>query len=873
MRTRWSIISGPSGHLHVSVDDFLPSWHDLVQRWVHAKHVAGMSHSILRDALDRGLAADPLDSDAAGDPADIGPDDALECEIAVLRLSGLVDEAGYVDHHLRQARKPDPVAHFCERGWKDMLNPSLDFDVWWYWFSHLGLDEDRLNPLLHYALAGRHAGLPTREPQSPPEPTRARLPRDRPVRRACLFAAFDVDGIVDDYVVFYLRELSRHCDVFYLADSFLDDAELAKLADITVSAWAIPHGRYDFGSYAMLAQDLVGWDRLDGYDEVVIANDSCYALTGFDHVFARMDERACDWWGLQAAKADYAANRGKTEVIPLASAKAELLGHPEWRQMDHLHISSYFVVLRRPAFQDPGFRRLIAQVGAQPRKVSIILKYEIGLSRQLISAGHDFDTYIDKFYPFHPVYNDDTFKLIADGFPLLKRNFLTENSTKTADLAEWKSRVLTLVPDARVDMIEHNLERVAPHDMLAMSFAVVTDADGRVEVPRLMNARRMRREDSITPKFEHWWAFPVSLAAHQLSSDARAIFEEVRDDPSIKKVILTRSRPVELTGTNTVVAPLRSPQGQHHLLRAGRVLVSDPPAEAGSYPLSTAGHTFIDLSAGPALSYGPSVAASHQDGRLPADAARVMVQLAGSGLGSLLGRSSLPTAEGVRTFRTGAPRADLVVRAEEFLPPDLVAQINALRTQLDGRRLVLFMPTYAGGSLDVVDGMDEDDVGLLRDWLQRTGTVLGLRENPADRGRSYARLLAPLGPLDLSVRRFPHAEILYRLSDTLVSDYAPGLVDFLLTGRPVVVHAPDYDQLRSEGRVPLDLHDFLPGPVCRDFRELTDALDAALAGPDTVEALRYAWSRDLFFEHQDDHNAWRAVQRLRAMAVGYGPES
>ena len=50
----------------------------------------------------------------------------------------------------------------------------------------------------------------------------------------------------------------------------------------------------------MLARDLVGWDVIEGYDELLLVNDSCYLVQPFDRVFARMDARAADWWGLQA---------------------------------------------------------------------------------------------------------------------------------------------------------------------------------------------------------------------------------------------------------------------------------------------------------------------------------------------------------------------------------------------------------------------------------------------------------------------------------------------------------------------------------------------------------------------------------------------
>src|SRR5690606_17520088 len=121
----------------------------------------------------------------------------------------------------------------------------------------------------------------------------------------CLFAGYDPDGRVDDYVLRYVRELSRHADVYYLADCWMAPGELDRLAPYVQGAWAERHGTYDFGSWSRLAVQHVGWDVIDGYDELLLVNDSCYLVRPLDQVFAKMDATACDWWGLQATKRDF----------------------------------------------------------------------------------------------------------------------------------------------------------------------------------------------------------------------------------------------------------------------------------------------------------------------------------------------------------------------------------------------------------------------------------------------------------------------------------------------------------------------------------------------------------------------------------------
>ena len=213
------------------------------------------------------------------------------CEIAVVRLAGAVDEAGYLAHNQAQAeRGAEPVDHFCRRGWRALRNPSLDFDVWWYWAEYLDPtdeSETAANPLVHYLLDGRHRGLL-------PLPQRRRVAAFSLAgspRRACLFAMYDPGGLVDDCVVAYVEELARHADVFVLADGSLEPGQLDRLSAAT-GAWVRAHGGHDFGSWSLLARELVGWGALAAYDEVLLANDSCWLVRPLDEVFARDGHQA-----------------------------------------------------------------------------------------------------------------------------------------------------------------------------------------------------------------------------------------------------------------------------------------------------------------------------------------------------------------------------------------------------------------------------------------------------------------------------------------------------------------------------------------------------------------------------------------------------
>ncbi len=193
-----------------------------------------------------------------------------------------------------------------------------------------------------------------------------------------------------------------------------------------------------------------------------------------------------------------------------------------------------------------------------------------------------------------PLYTADYFELLDLGFPLLKRNFLSENSKNVPDLRGWKGRVAQVLPAARLDVMERNLFRVAPDDRLRRSFAIVSESGAVQEQDRPLSQWELVEEDRHTEKLDHWWAFPVDELDHQLAGGCRAVFEAVRMDPSIKKIVLTRSRRIELDGENVVVVPLISAEGQRHLVRAGHVFVHELPG-AGSSPVDARLHNVINV--------------------------------------------------------------------------------------------------------------------------------------------------------------------------------------------------------------------------------------------------------------------------------------
>lgn len=178
-------------------------------------------------------------------------------------------------------------------------------------------------------------------------------------QRAAIFAGYSSSGVVEDYVIHYLKELRKHCNrIIYVCDNDLKQSELAKLswiADVVISG---RHGEYDFGSYKRGLGYLSDQGYLSTLDWIIICNDSCYGpVTGFNGIFEKMERQNVDFWGISSN---------------------------EWPEP---HIQSYFVSFSFPVFSNESFRKFFASIEKKNDVSEVVLSYETKLTSLLAAQG------------------------------------------------------------------------------------------------------------------------------------------------------------------------------------------------------------------------------------------------------------------------------------------------------------------------------------------------------------------------------------------------------------------------------------------------------------------------------------------------------
>lgn len=195
------------------------------------------------------------------------------------------------------------------------------------------------------------------------------------MKNISIYAHFDKDNIIDDYVIYYLNELKAVSEyVVFVSDCDLSDEELSKLRGIADFTLAHKHGEYDFGSYKRGWEIVTKSGLLDDVQTLTFANDSCYGpFYPLAPIYEKMNAKDCDFWGITSNK-NYL--EGKFYPCP---------------ESENRHVQSYFMVFKKQVFESDVFKEFMNGIKKEEDKFKIIEKYEIGLTKLLCSKKFKFN--------------------------------------------------------------------------------------------------------------------------------------------------------------------------------------------------------------------------------------------------------------------------------------------------------------------------------------------------------------------------------------------------------------------------------------------------------------------------------------------------
>jgi CDP-glycerol glycerophosphotransferase len=173
------------------------------------------------------------------------------------------------------------------------------------------------------------------------------------------------------------------------------------------------------------------------------------------------------------------------------------------------------------------------------------------------------------------------------------------------------------------------------------------------------------------------------------------------------------------------------------------------------------------------------------------------------------------------TLEVGYPRNDRLASAT----PEEVARVRAGLGIAPEQTAVLYAPTHR----EYEDGyVPRLDLARLADALGRDHVILARLHYFYD-SDPLVRELHDAGRL-LDVASHPSIEELCLAADVLLTDYSSIMFDYAVLDRPIVIHAPDWDEYRNRRGVYFDLLAEPPGAVAYTEAEVVEALAAPVDG-------------------------------------------
>ena len=358
-------------------------------------------------------------------------------DLEAVRNSVLFDERHYLETNpdVRETGM-DAARHYLAYGGREGRDPGPFFSTSAYLVRYPDVAAASLNPLLHYEAHGRRenrrvlsyldkgdsppsdgrvtltsssklANDTVNLQSSSPTPWQPRDPSDAArvgSRRICIFSFYDPQGIVDDYVVFFLRKLGEFAGtiIFYSNGPLSRDLE-AKLRGVVDDVVLRPNVGFDALAYKE-GLERIEYNKEGLFDEVLMVNHTCYGpVFPFAELFGEMDGRDCDFWGVSA----------HAEVIPNPFTGVGILPY---------HLTANFIVVRAVMLGSHSFRQYWDDVIARPSYEEAILSHEARFTEHFTNLGYTASCYLNKhLYSTHYPAFLELDQTLIDRNPLIKR--------------------------------------------------------------------------------------------------------------------------------------------------------------------------------------------------------------------------------------------------------------------------------------------------------------------------------------------------------------------------------------------------------------------------------------------------------------------
>ena len=231
------------------------------------------------------------------------------------------------------------------------------------------------------------------------------------MNRFGIFAFYDQDGVVDDYVTYYLNSLLPFFNtIICVVNGDITEQSQMALKDICSEVLIRPNEGFDIGGYKYGYSYIKSHYDLSNIDELVFFNSTVYGpIYPFEEMFGCMDSRNdIDFWGITHCR------RSDIHKRP----KLELEYTPE-------HIQSYFLSVRNNLLNSDDFDSYWENLPCIVTYDDAVDFHEVVFTSHFEKLGYKWDTYIkpswyDDYYEYVLLANPIEL-LVSQRCPVIKR--------------------------------------------------------------------------------------------------------------------------------------------------------------------------------------------------------------------------------------------------------------------------------------------------------------------------------------------------------------------------------------------------------------------------------------------------------------------
>ncbi len=235
------------------------------------------------------------------------------------------------------------------------------------------------------------------------------------MKRFCIYLTYDRQNIVDEYIGYMLKELKSCVDYLVVV---CNETTIVRGREILQTyadeVFYRENIGLDAGGFKAALTELVGWEKVLSFDELVLVNDSIFGpFCPMKDIFREMSKKEVDFWGLS--------------------------GHGEYRreELDSFpeHIQSFFITVRSAMLHSSQFKDYWETMPYYGTYNQVVREYEMQFTRIFSNFGYTYDVLADveANNSSNPANNYCQFRRIScelikkRNFPFLKKQQIAED--------------------------------------------------------------------------------------------------------------------------------------------------------------------------------------------------------------------------------------------------------------------------------------------------------------------------------------------------------------------------------------------------------------------------------------------------------------